>query len=167
MIVIKFVVKFEIRKAILFISLIPLNKKSRNNYEFKNCNFLLIITFLKQKTYEKNYLKRYLLVDICKDFVLTTTEDSWATSKCSCCYYLKNYHCYHLIVLAVNQELVTIPTRYISVAIEPKRRLERHKINFFDNILNKQDQYTNKLVATCVGNRLQPIDKIQKLTNFY
>ena len=50
-------------------------------------------------------------------------KESWTDSTCSCGWYLKNYNCYHLIVVAVNENLVQIPNHYKDVPIErkPKR----------------------------------------------
>ncbi|RNA18345.1 hypothetical protein BpHYR1_032217 [Brachionus plicatilis] len=36
-----------------------------------------------------------------------------------------NYHCYHLISLAVNLGKIVIPTQYIKVSIEPKAKFGR------------------------------------------
>jgi hypothetical protein len=54
--------------------------------------------------------------------IIDFNPQEWASSKCSCWFYLKNYHCYHIIALAVNQNCLTIPNRYIMVAIEPKKK---------------------------------------------
>ena len=50
-------------------------------------------------------------------------KESWTDSTCSCGWYLKNYNCYHLIVVAFNENLVQIPNDYKDVPIErkPKR----------------------------------------------
>jgi hypothetical protein len=44
----------------------------------------------------------------------------WSDSKCSCSYFLKNYFCYHLIALAVNEGLLEIPLAYKNIAIGAK-----------------------------------------------
>ena len=48
---------------------------------------------------------------------------NWINSTCTCGWYLKNYNCYHLIVVAVNKGLTTIVNDYKDVPIE--RKLKR------------------------------------------
>ena len=79
----------------------------------------------------KNYSKvKGLNFDLLMEYndkikIIDFNTDNWATSKCSCWFYLKNYHCYDLISIAVNQNLLTIPKRYIKTAIEPKKKAGR------------------------------------------
>ena len=42
--------------------------------------------------------------------VINLNKDDWAKSKCSCGWFMKNYNCYHLIVVATNTGLVNIPS---------------------------------------------------------
>ena len=49
----------------------------------------------------------------------------WEDSKCSCSYYLKNYFCYHLIAIAVNEKVLNIPNEYKNVPIEAKPKRGR------------------------------------------
>ena len=54
---------------------------------------------------------------------ISLDKAKWSDSKCSCSYFLKNYFCYHLIALAVNEGLLEIPLAYKNIAIgaKPKR----------------------------------------------
>ena len=52
-------------------------------------------------------------------------RDNWAKSKCSCSWFQKNYFCYHIIALAVNEKLVEIPLEYKLVVIESKPKRGR------------------------------------------
>ncbi|CAF1030526.1 unnamed protein product [Brachionus calyciflorus] len=80
---------------------------NKNYSKIKDLNFDLLM----------NYRKKIKVIDF--------NQTNWANSKCSCWFYLKNYHCYHIIALAVNFELVTIPKRFIKTAIEPKKKVGR------------------------------------------
>ena len=59
---------------------------------------------------------------------ITLSRANWSNSKCICCYYLKNYYCYHVIVIAVNEHLVDIPTQYKTVEIERKLQTGRPQL---------------------------------------
>ena len=46
----------------------------------------------------------------------------WTSSKCSCAFYLKNYFCYHIVAVAVQEDLKTIPHRYQTKKIATKKK---------------------------------------------
>lgn len=56
---------------------------------------------------------------------------NWTLSQCSCAYFQKKYFCYHLIVVAVNERLATIPIEFIKDPIEratkPGRKKKKQK----------------------------------------
>ena len=56
--------------------------------------------------------------------IIKLDKENWVNSKCSCGWYLKNYNCYHLIVVAVNQKLVQIPIDYKDV---PNQKSKKRK----------------------------------------
>ena len=45
---------------------------------------------------------------------------NWAKSNFSCAWYLKNYHCYHLVAVASNEILFVISIQYKQKPIEQK-----------------------------------------------
>ncbi|RMZ99193.1 hypothetical protein BpHYR1_051645, partial [Brachionus plicatilis] len=57
--------------------------------------------------------------------IIKFNKDSWVCSSCTCSYYLRNYFCYHLIVVAVVKKLVEIPNKYKKCSIEPKAKRGR------------------------------------------
>lgn len=50
---------------------------------------------------------------------------NWSNSRCSCIFFFKNYYCFHIIALAVNQKLLTMPLKYNNKAIAPKAKAGR------------------------------------------
>lgn len=102
----------------------------------KKSNVFILTTkafnhFINSDYINKNYAKiKDLNFDLLMEYranikIIDFNTENWATSKCSCWFYLKNYHCYHLISIAVNLNLATIPMRYIKSAIEPKKKAGR------------------------------------------
>ena len=57
--------------------------------------------------------------------VVTLNRNKWAESSCTCKYYLKKYHCYHIFVIAVNEKLLSIPSQYKDCKIGQKPILGR------------------------------------------
>ena len=57
--------------------------------------------------------------------IIKLDKENWVNSKCSCGWYSKNYNCFHLIVVAVNQKLVQIPIEFKDVPIERKAKRGR------------------------------------------
>ena len=55
-------------------------------------------------TFKLNYSNIFLLINL--------NKDDWAKSKCSCGWFMKNYNCYHLIVVATNLGLVMTIVTY-------------------------------------------------------
>ena len=44
-------------------------------------------------------------IECCKHVhVVIFNRNKWAESSCTCRYYLKKYHCYHIFVIAVNEK---------------------------------------------------------------
>ena len=60
--------------------------------------------------------------------VINLNKDDWAKSKCSCGWFMKNYNCYHLIVVATNTGLVNIPNKYKNVNISAKAKRGREPL---------------------------------------
>ena len=68
-----------------------------NNNNIQNLNFVGFDSF----------------IECCKRVhIVSFNREIWAKSKCTCWYYLKKYHCYHIFVIAVNERLITIPIQY-------------------------------------------------------
>jgi hypothetical protein len=66
------------------------------------------------------------LTELIRDVrIVRFKKEDWTTSSCTCSYFLKNYFCYHLIVLAVVEYLVEIPNNCKNVSIEPKSKRGR------------------------------------------
>ena len=52
--------------------------------------------------------------------------DKWsAESLCSCWYFLKKYHCYHIFVVAINKQIITIPNVFKNALIGQKPKAGR------------------------------------------
>ena len=65
-------------------------------------------------------------IECCKHVhVVTLKRDKWAESTCTCRYYLKKYHCYHIFSVAVNERLLAIPLEFKKAKIGLKPRLGR------------------------------------------
>ena len=52
-------------------------------------------------------------------------DTNWKLSKCSCCYWLKNYMCSHIIILAVTLKLVEFPQASMQIPIGQNRKRGR------------------------------------------
>ena len=52
--------------------------------------------------------------------IINLNRDKWTESKCSCRWYLKNYFCFHVIKLAVDEKLTEIPMDYKNIPIQSK-----------------------------------------------
>ena len=57
--------------------------------------------------------------------IIKLNNETWAKSKCSCGFFMKNYNCYHLISVAANLKLAEIPNTYKHVNIEKKSKRGR------------------------------------------
>ena len=57
--------------------------------------------------------------------IIKLNNETWAKSKCSCGFFMKNYNCYHLISVAANLKLTEIPNTYKHVNIEKKSKRGR------------------------------------------
>ena len=57
--------------------------------------------------------------------IINLNRDKWTESKCSCRWYLKNYFCFHVIALAVNEKLTEIPMDYKNIPIQSKPKRGR------------------------------------------
>ena len=65
-------------------------------------------------------------IECCKHVhMVNFNRIKWADSKCTCRYYLKKYHCYHIFVVAVNEKLLSIPMEFKNCKIGQKPRLGR------------------------------------------
>ena len=49
----------------------------------------------------------------------------WSTSICTCRHYLKEYFCYHIFVVAINQKLISVPLEFKNCKIGQKPKLGR------------------------------------------
>lgn len=83
---------------------------------------------LKSKDYlKKNFNKLNLnfdsLVSLMVRLNLVILDRSkWNESKCTCSTFLKNYFCFHIIVVAVNENLLLIADKYKKVQIGIKKK---------------------------------------------
>jgi hypothetical protein len=69
-------------------------------------------------------------IECCKHVhVVTLKRDKWAESTCTCRYYLKKYHCYHIFSVAVNERLLAIPLEFKNAKIGQKPKLGRKPKN--------------------------------------
>ena len=62
--------------------------------------------------------------------VVTLNCTNWTESTCTCKFFLKNYLCYHVIALAVNEGLTVIDNKYIKRAIGRKNQAGRKSKTF-------------------------------------
>jgi len=67
-----------------------------------------------------SYINCYKKVHIVK-----FNREKWENSKCTCWYFLKKYHCYHVFVKAVNEHIISVPTQFRNVKIGQKPKLGR------------------------------------------
>lgn len=96
-----------------------ITKKSDINY----INLKLLLGKYKDLTFDFDTLILYLN----KVRIVTLDRENWAASKCTCGYYYKHYFCYHIIAVAVNEKLTTIPIEYINDPIERASKPGRKK----------------------------------------
>ena len=52
-------------------------------------------------------------------------DTNWKLSRCSCCYWLKNYICSHIIILAVTLKIVEFPQASMQIPIGQNRKRGR------------------------------------------
>jgi len=53
-------------------------------------------------------------------------KDQWsAESRCYCWYFLKKYHCYHIFVIVINKQIITIPNVFKNALIGQKPKAGR------------------------------------------
>ena len=64
-------------------------------------------------------------------------KENWAKSTCNCSWFLKNYHCFHVIAIAVNEKLVEFPVEYKDVVIGAK--VKRGRKSKAKSALEKQN----------------------------
>jgi hypothetical protein len=57
--------------------------------------------------------------------IVNLKRESWTESQCSCKFYMKNYFCKHIIVVAVSQGLGQIPIEYNDATIAGKAKRGR------------------------------------------
>ena len=67
----------------------------------------------------------HFILTVKKIKIINLNRTNWTDSKCSCSWFLKNYFCFHLIALAVNEKLTDIPLDYKNVPIEAKPKRGR------------------------------------------
>jgi hypothetical protein len=56
---------------------------------------------------------------------VSLNRTKWTSSRCSCAYYLKNYFCYHIVAVAVQERLTEIPLKYQTQEIAAKKKRGR------------------------------------------
>ena len=65
-------------------------------------------------------------IECCKHVhVVTFDREHWEKSKCTCWYFMKKYHCYHVFVIAVNERMITVPSNFRNAKIGQKPRVGR------------------------------------------
>lgn len=52
---------------------------------------------------------------------------SWTKSTCSCSYFLKNYFCLHIVAIASNEKIISIPIQFKILRISRKAKPGRKK----------------------------------------
>ena len=57
--------------------------------------------------------------------IVSLTRDKWANSKCTCCSFLKDYICFHIMAVAVNEKLLFIPDNFKKIEIITKKKRGR------------------------------------------
>ena len=110
------------------------DNEGENEVQYCKQNFFYLVAKKENTQYiTKNFISgNYDLMTIAfDDFIdynrgvrlVKRDRKNWINSTCTCGWYLKNYNCYHLIVVAVNKGLTTIVNDYKDVPIE--RKLKR------------------------------------------
>ena len=63
-----------------------------------------------------------LILHFKKAKLIRLNSGNWTDSSCSCPYFSKCYMCYHIVVIAVNEQLAKIPNEYNTnpIAQKPK-----------------------------------------------
>ena len=74
---------------------------------------------------------------------ISLDETNWKLSRCTCCYYMKNYICSHIIILAVTIKKFSFPNQAMQVEIGQSRK--RGRPGKTDKALKKQN---NENVST-------------------
>ncbi len=93
-------------------------KKLTNQDTYVVTRFENLINYdLIYENFEKmgfNSFEEYM--ECCKHVhVVIFDLNKWAESKCTCSYYMKKYHCYHIFVVAVNEKLLFIMVNIFSL----------------------------------------------------
>ena len=59
---------------------------------------------------------------------VTLNRHEWSKSTCTCCFFLKNYSCYHVLEIAFKFKYIEIPFKFRNVSILQKKKPGRKKI---------------------------------------
>ena len=79
--------------------------------------------FINNNIQNLNFVVFDSFIECCKRVhIVSFNRENWAKRKCTCLYYLKKYHCYHIFVIAVNERLIKITIKYknVKIGIKPK-----------------------------------------------
>jgi hypothetical protein len=58
-----------------------------------------------------------------KVFMVNLSKENWKDSKCTCKFYLKEYFCAHIIIVASSLTLATIPNHCKNINIGAKKKV--------------------------------------------
>jgi len=77
-----------------------------------------------------NNLEHFESFDVFYEFInkirtIKINEDNWKLSKCNCCYWLKNYICNHVIIIAVDLEKCLFPDKAKHIPIFKNKKRGR------------------------------------------
>ena len=99
------------------------------NFILTRKNQNLITDNFVEQNFENIYLDFDTFIETCGSVhvVKFQTEQWSAKSSCSCYYFLKKYHCYHLFVIAVNKKIISIPSVFKNLPIGQKPKPGRKK----------------------------------------
>ena len=99
------------------------------NFILTRKNQNLITDNFVEQNFENIDLDFDSFIETCRSVhvVKFQTEQWSAKSSCSCYYFLKKYHCYHLFVIAVNKKIISIPSVFKNVPIGQKPKPGRKK----------------------------------------
>ena len=92
------------------------NKVDRNIFKYD---------FKSKKYKDMDFDAMYQAFKIVKRVDLN--RECWSKSKCSCTWFLKNYHCYHIMAVAVRERLLQIPLRCMTAEIAAKAKRGRKR----------------------------------------
>jgi hypothetical protein len=110
------------------------NKVDRNLFKYD---------FRSQKYKDMLFDEMYQAFKLVKRVYLN--RDNWTKSKCSCTWYLKNYYCYHIMAVAVHEDLLEIPLRCMTAEIAAKvKRGRKRKAVGGEALANPQAQVAKK-----------------------